>query len=360
MAKNTGVIQSQPTAKHDLVPTIDYQDFVAYLVAIKGLQSNSVKNCRLRFLSLIKFLNTNKLPISASSVESFLYYLRTERHLGNNSLNTYVFMARQLDAYARHRELSWCGFSEKLSSYEKTRPIIEVLTIEEIEKILSVDLTYGVFRGTNCDRLNRTYKTMLLFLATTGCRFDECASLLVRNLDMFSHRATFVNTKNKQPRFAYLSPELCEHLKQEVVGKGWDDPVFTSMLGKKIVPQSFIEDLKKRVAVALPGSHKRVYPHLFRHSFATQLITSGADITRVASILGHKDIQTTYQNYVHLADDLIRKATQLHPMIRKSIDPSEVIKNIREYVESMRLNSDPRLTFTLTETSGGLSFSVTY
>ena len=49
------------------------------------------------------------------------------------------------------------------------------------------------------------------------------------------------------------------------------------------------------------GITKRVYPHLFRHSFATHLIEQGTDLKIIKELLGHENIKTT-EMYVHIAD----------------------------------------------------------
>lgn len=78
----------------------------------------------------------------------------------------------------------------------------------------------------------------------------------------------------------------------------------------------------------------------------------------VAAILGHKDIQTTYDNYVHLADDTLRKALYRHPLIRKNIEPKEIIKMMRELITSFKIDTDERFTFRFEEGPNSLAFTV--
>lgn len=52
----------------------------------------------------------------------------------------------------------------------------------------------------------------------------------------------------------------------------------------------------------------KVNPHLLRHSHATELIRSGMEMSYVQKRLGHSDIQTTVNTYVHLTDEDLKKA----------------------------------------------------
>lgn len=249
------------------------------------------------------------------------------------------------------------NFLEGLESLPKEKPIIEVLTIEEIERILEVDIDKGTFRGVDSSRLNDVYKTLIRFLASTGCRFDEAASLTVKHVDISRGSVRFIETKNKEYRSAYMREPLLGEIEELVAGKKPSDLVFQNMLGKKIYPTDFGPDLRERAKRA--GITKRVHPHLFRHSYATELLSQGVGIDQVAKLIGHKDIQTTYNNYAHLADETLRRANDFHPLVRQNIDPKEYLSIVAETLKSYRLDRDKRFSTEFVESTGGIRLEVT-
>lgn len=337
---------------------MDEQDFVQFITVKKGLSKESIRLCATKFKLIAKWLKENSKELNKETIEEFFFYLR-QIGRNNNTLNTYYFTLRYIQDYLQDRGRP-IQLLDGMQAFTKVKPLIIILTPDEVERVVNTPLSYGKWAKFSAEevtnKLGFMYQTVTMFLAYTGCRFGEAASLKVKLLDLEAGKATFIETKNKEIRHAHITEPLISRLRKLTEGKEPEDLVFTSMKGSKMHPQDFITDLKKRAKKA--GITKRVHPHLFRHSFGTQLIMSGVDITMVASILGHKDIQTTYDNYVHLADETLKKATYRHPLIRKNIDPKEILKNIKEQIESFRLETDARFNYRTEEGSNSLSFTV--
>src|SRR5207237_283489 len=70
-----------------------------------------------------------------------------------------------------------------------------------------------------------------------------------------------------------------------------------SAIGTKLTTARIWQVVKKRARHA--GLRKNIYPHLLRHSFATHLLSNGADLRIIQEMLGHADISTT-QVYTHV------------------------------------------------------------
>jgi len=322
---------------------INEKDFLSFISIKQGLSQQSIRHCTIRFRVITEWFKDNEL--TKENVEAFFLELKS-RGLKNNSLNTYYFVFRQLRDYCRDRELPF-NFLDGFKSFKKTKPDIIIFTTEEIEAILNTKLEYGKFRGKDTSFLDFRYRTLTMFLAFTGCRYGEAAELQIKRLDISAGKAIFIQTKTNENRTVYFTEPLKSNLKLIIQGKNPDDFVFRNSVEKQIHVNDYSEDLKKRALKA--GITKRVFPHNFRHSYITHLLEAGVPITEVASLVGHKDIQTTYSTYMHLADKTLQRAALRHPSVRKNVDPKEFIKNLKENIENYHFEQDSRFDFSLIE-----------
>lgn len=333
---------------------INAEDFYSFITIKEGLEDSSVRQCMSRLGIFNKWFEQYGLVLDKDCVEKFFTELKN-RQLTNNSLNTYRFMFRHLVSYCKDRGLA-SDFFEGFKSFKKLKPDIVIFTLEEIESIINTCLTYGLFRGRDVSFLDFRYRTLTMFLAYTGCRYSEAANLTVRHLDISAGKAIFVDTKTNQNRTVYFVEPLKSSLKQLVEGRKLTDRVFRNSMEKQIQVTDFSHDLKLRAKKA--GILKRVFPHNFRHSYITHMLEVGVPITEVATLVGHKDIQTTYSTYMHLADKTLEKAAMRHPILRKNIAPVHIIDEIQEYLMHTVNRNDKRFRTILNKTNSSLSFEL--
>lgn len=331
---------------------IPKEDFKSYISIKLGLASESIRHdmCRLRKINEW-FAD---LELTKENIERFFFELK-EKKLKNNSLNTYHTVFSHIDKYCKDRGLPF-GFYDGFKSYKKGKPDIIIFTPEEIERILNTSLTYGNFRGKDSSFLDFRYRTLTMFLAYTGCRYSEAADLQIKRLDLNAGKATFIETKTNENRTVFITEPLIGDLKKITMGCSPDDYVFRNSVENHIHVTDYSADLKKRARAA--GIVKRVFPHNFRHTYITMLLEAGVPITEVASLVGHKDIQTTYDTYMHLADKTLQKAALRHPLVRNNVDPREIIGTVKETLANFHLESDTRFIYTISETEDGLQFTL--
>ncbi len=102
---------------------------------------------------------------------------------------------------------------------------------------------------------------------------------------------------------------------REVIAKGKASPLLFLRRGAQKITRQWVWQM---VRVASAGNGRHASPHMLRHSCATHMVESGADLRTVQTILGHADISTT-QVYTHLALDRLKNVYRdHHPRARKS------------------------------------------
>jgi integrase/recombinase XerC len=161
-------------------------------------------------------------------------------------------------------------------------------------------------------------RAIMELLYSSGLRLAELVGLDVDGL--LADRTVRVLGKGKKERIVPVGTEatsaLTQWLKERVsLAKPDETALFVGRSGERLGRRA----VQTRVAywARRQGVSMRVYPHLFRHSFASHLLESGGDLRGVQELLGHADIATT-QIYTHLDfQHLARIYDKTHPRARK-------------------------------------------
>jgi integrase/recombinase XerC len=161
-------------------------------------------------------------------------------------------------------------------------------------------------------------RAMLELLYSSGLRLSELTGLNLGDVDVADGTVTVTGKGSKErivPVGKFALQALGGWLKERPALADVDErAIFVSQRGKRISPRSVqarVEHWARR-----QGIDTRVYPHLFRHSFATHLLESSHDLRGVQELLGHANISTT-QVYTHLDfQHLAQIYDQTHPRAR--------------------------------------------
>ena len=183
-------------------------------------------------------------------------------------------------------------FSEFLGSPIKFKKI------RRPKKLIEHYLTEAEISCMIRDTKDLREKAMVVFLAYTGLRNKEFCNVRVKDLD-FGNNQVFVRqgkfSRDRRVNLGYQGTNvLIDYIMENKKKK--EDYLFTTIKKKNKYTTS---DLRKLISVLAKRAKikKKVFPHLFRHSLATNLILRGANILLVKEQLGHTDIQTT-MNYI--------------------------------------------------------------
>ena len=187
---------------------------------------------------------------------------------------------------------------------KQTRRLPEVLTIEEVDKILNTP------DANTPDGLRD--RAILECLYATGMRVSELVSLTHQQL-VPELQLVRVLGKGSKERLIPIGKPALEALNRYMKSarplfmrrnKETDDKLFLNQRGGPISRMGVYNIVKKAAKEA--GIKKKVYPHIFRHSFATHLLEGGADLRDVQEMLGHVSILTT-EIYTHVDRTLLQR-----------------------------------------------------
>jgi integrase/recombinase XerD len=160
-------------------------------------------------------------------------------------------------------------------------------------------------------------RAMIEVLYASGLRISELANARLEDFN-FEQRIVRATGKGNKTRLVPVGRKACEALaaylsaeRPKLVKARTSSEVFLSERGTKLTTARIWQIVKKHAQRA--GLEKNVYPHLLRHSFATHLLSNGADLRIIQEMLGHADISTT-QVYTHVDQQRLKAVhRQFHP-----------------------------------------------
>jgi integrase/recombinase XerD len=289
-------------------PQTALKNFLSYISVEKGLSENTVlayKTDLLKFLNFAKQKNIAIESFSHSDITDFLWDMKNDK-LSAGSIYRLIESIRQFYKFLNYDDL----IDENPALFVKTPKITQTppdtLTPAEIFAILN--------SVTPKDETCVRNRAMLELLYATALRVSELVNLKFSNIDL-ENKFVRIMGKGSKERLVPFGDKtknfLLIYLKKRKRHAGRNDFVFVSRLGKKLSREAFWMQLKRIVINA--GITKSVSPHTFRHSCASHLLKSGADIRFIQEFLGHSSISTT-QIYTHLdKNEIVAKHKKFHP-----------------------------------------------
>jgi integrase/recombinase XerD len=284
-----------------------------------------------------------------------LDYLRTECHLAPNSLAAYTRDLKRLQLWLGERAvpdltirdlsqyLAWLqqkklapasigrhmaalkvffrflqvegvlkeNPAELLATQKQWQRVPEVLSAALVKELVAAPQPY--------DPYFRRDRALLELLYATGCRVSEVSGLQMRDLHL-NERHCLVKGKGSKQRLVPLGEGALstihlylEHERPELVSGAKTPPMWLllSRRGRALRREAIWELVKRYVARV--GGPASASPHTMRHSFATHMLSGGADLRQVQELLGHASIATT-QIYTHVDQTRLKKVhKQFHP-----------------------------------------------
>lgn len=279
------------------------EDYLLFLKTEKKLGNNTINSY---MLDLEDFFKTFNGSIESCTKKDILAYISSINGLEVSTVNRHISSLKSFFNYLVDESIIKVSPMEEVSSLKKTKKLPKYLSISEVNKLLNIPL------NSEFDYRN---KAMLELMYATGLRVSELVSIEYSNID-FENSIIRINGKGKKERIIPLGEVASYYLKvylsdyrSKLLKRNTYNQVFLNNHGKPITRQGFnyiLENIRE-----LTGIEKEITPHVLRHSFATHLLEGGADIRSIQEMLGHENISTT-NIYTEVVNDVLRSNYEMY------------------------------------------------
>ena len=291
----------------------DLLDYLEYLTDIKKFSPNTIKAYRQDIDQFLTFFKDGNYDLSRDQIRDFLssLYLTTSNR---STVSRKIYAIRSFFQYLIRQ-----GFTEKnpmdlVSIPKADRKLPEILTQDEMAKFLD-NLPVGSI-------IEKRNKALFELFYASGLRLSELTNLKMENVNL-NERMLRVFGKGNKERIVPFNRKTAEILQEYLTisakeYKNRGEHIFLNFRGQKISERG-VEKIVKEVFKKINDSGKNVYPHLFRHSFATHLLQRGVDLRMIQELLGHSNLATTEKYTTLNYSDLLKSYNKFHP--RSESDP---------------------------------------
>ena len=284
----------------------EIREYLDYILVEKKLSINTIETYKGDLKYYLEFLgNKNIAKVTKKDITKFIESLK-DKNLNEKTINHIIGTVKNIHNYfSLYHNIP--NVTENIVRLKTKKTLPKVLTIEEVDLILDIELK------TSYDYRN---KAMLELMYSSGLRVSELLDLIVNDID-FENDLVKVFGKGSKERIIPIGDYALNALSKYVgeyrnsLIKLPTDILFLNNHGKKMSRSGFFKIIQKLAEEK--GIKKEISPHVLRHSFATHMLESGADLRSIQELLGHENMSTT-SIYTHVRSDLLRKSyDEFHP-----------------------------------------------
>lgn len=285
------------------------QQFLLYVEMELGLAANTLLAYRTDLADYQEFLATLHTSLAAANAETigrYLEYLQATRKMEGASIRRRMACLRMFYRFAVARGMATANPTESIDTAQRWKKLPDVLGREQMRVLLQA--------ADSTDRLAKRNRAIIELFYACGLRASELAELSLGDLHLDLGVLRVIGKGRKErivPLGGPAQAALVDYLKTlrvELLGNKQSDRVFLSRTGgpiTRVVLWQLVVKLAQKAGI------RRIHPHTLRHTFATHLLSGGADLRIVQELLGHADVGTT-QIYTHVDSDRLKAVHRKH------------------------------------------------
>lgn len=283
----------------------EINDFLFYLKNFKSCSFHTIRAYKRDLMDFSQFLNDKDISykdINRNQMREFLYILK-DKGLTKKTISRKISGVRSFYKFLLKEGLIEKNplLSLELPKVEKKLPTF--LTEEEVFNLLNAPNKKNILGF-------RDY-LVLKMLYSTGMRVSELVSLKINQINLEKGEVIIKGKGNKE-RVVFLTESIIKDIKEYINKRKKNSNIlFLNRKNKPLTDKGVRLLVQKYAKKVVP--YKKITPHTLRHTFATHLLTNGADLRSVQELLGHTKLSTT-QIYTHLTKENLKKVYEnFHP-----------------------------------------------
>ena len=283
------------------------EEYKKYLLIDRHYSENTIKSYINDLSTFISYLNNHKLDAINVDHNIILNYLKSINDLDERSIAHQISVLRGFYKFLILENYIKVSPMENIDLPKLTKKLPNVLSIDEVNKLLDINLN---------DMYDYRNKAMLELLYATGLRVSELINIKLEDIDIYNSLVKTVGKGSKMriiPFGSYATMALEKYIleyRSKFIKKEATDYLFLNNHGKKMTRQGFFKILKN---LAKEKGINELSPHTLRHSFATHMLSGGADLRSIQEMLGHANLSTT-EIYTNISrEDLKNNYHSTHP-----------------------------------------------
>lgn len=272
------------TPREGLSGTADISDKIDMYTAnrrLDGLSEITIKNSNYHLVRFANHVQKNVTNITTADIRSYLAYLMETKGLKTSSLESEKSIIKSFFTWLVDEEYITKNPAKRIRPSRIEKRLRKSLDLEEVELLRDACAT-------------SRERCMLEMFFSTGVRLDELSKINIADLNWTDNSIRVIGKGNKE-RIVYFSAKAKVYIRKYIADRPSceSDALFVGIrkpharLGHRAI-QREIDNITERA-----GLSKVVYPHLLRHTFATQSLRSGASINVIHDLLGHESLDTT-------------------------------------------------------------------
>lgn len=292
------------------------EEFLLYVKSVKGMADNTVtayRNDLGHFMNMEHIGSQKEIStISAEDIRMCIGLLSLEKK-ESATINRFISSVRSLFTYCRKFRGLSSNPSLEIKTMKLPKRLPNFLTGAEVDKLCAMpDMKDLLWAARD--------KALFEMMYSSGCRLSEIASLKLGDFSS-GYVSAVVTGKGSKDRIVYFEEDARNALKKYLEERAQrfaqlkelnpQNFVFVNQTGRPLSRGGISFILSKYSGAA--GTNRHVNPHALRHTFATAMISQGADVRIVQEMLGHSSISTT-QRYTHVStEQMIAMYNKAHP-----------------------------------------------